>query len=479
MFTPHSLGAAFINGTWESFPDLPRLSVDNPFNSSVLGAVPNCDSKITERAIEVSANAFRSWQATTVLERSTLLKRAASLLREHEAALASLLTLEQGKPISQAKGEIQYGASYFEWFAEETRRTYGDVIPSPSPGRRIMVLKEPIGVCAAITPWNFPHAMIARKAAAALAAGCTIIVKPASETPFSALAIAKVCELAGLPPGVINIVTGDPEPIAKALMASSTVRKLTFTGSTGVGKLLMRQSADTLKRLTLELGGNAPFIVFADADLDLAAKDFLHAKYRNAGQTCICANRVLLHSAIADQFIDKIASLSEQLKVGDGSLSGTDIGPLISSDAKEKVWGLLNDAISKGARIRSGKLENSSDLLMKPVIIDKVTKEMRLWEEEIFGPVAACAEFQSDEEAIKLANDSQHGLAAYLFTRDLSLAHRAAERLEYGMVGINSSSISLAEAPFGGVKQSGFGREGSRYGIEEYLSIKYVSINLN
>jgi succinate-semialdehyde dehydrogenase/glutarate-semialdehyde dehydrogenase len=397
----------------------------------------------------------------------------------HTEDLARLMTAEQGKPLDEARGEVAYGASFIDWFAEEGRRVYGDVIPTQEAGRRILVLKQPVGVCAAITPWNFPIAMITRKAGAALAAGCTLVVKPAEQTPLSALALAVLAERAGLPPGVFNVVTGRPEPIGAELTGNPTVRKLSFTGSTEVGRLLMRQCADTLKRLSLELGGNAPFIVFDDADLEAAVEGALQSKYRNSGQTCVCANRILVQAGVYDAFAERLAARVRELRVGAGTEAGVTQGPLIDSAALAKVESQVADAVGQGARVLAGGGRHAlGGTFYQPTVLAEVTTAMLVAREETFGPVAPLLRFADEHEAIALANATEYGLAAYFYSRDLARVWRVAEALEYGMVGVNAGVISTAVAPFGGVKQSGFGREGSRYGIEEYLDIKYLCLGL-
>lgn len=469
--------ACYINGAWVSAPGK-RSVVRNPANGEILGEVPELGYEEAASAVDAAAKAFPAWRGLTAAERSVKLRKLAELLGAHSHELAKLLTLEQGKPLSEAKGEIAYGASYVEWFAEEAKRIYGDTVPASSTAKRILVFKEPVGVCAAITPWNFPHAMIARKMAAALAAGCTFVCKPAPETPLSALALAHMCELAGIPDGVFNVITGPAEPIAKAFMDSELVRKVTFTGSTEVGKILIRQSADTVKRMTMELGGNAPQIVFDDADLERAVKGAVFGKYRNAGQTCICVNRFLVQDGVAEKFTQKLAEASAKLKLGNGLEEGVDVGPLISQEAVNKVNGLLQDAISGGARVVCGGPTDGKSLFMMPTVITDLKPGMRINQEEIFGPVSPVRTFRTEEEAVQIANETVHGLAAYFYTSDVGRVFRISEALAFGMIGVNDTAISCAQAPFGGVKQSGFGREGSRYGMDDYLNIKYVSLGL-
>lgn len=453
------------------------IEVSNPATGEVISTVPNCGAKETELAIDKAYTAFSEWKKVNPAKRGALLRALYLAINENINELSTILTLEQGKPLSESKREISYGASYFEWFSEEAKRIYGEVLPSFVDGKRILVTKEPVGVCAAITPWNFPHAMIARKMGAALAAGCTFIARPASETPLSALALGALVQSVGFPPGVVQIVTGDAVPIAKAIMESDKVRKVTFTGSTEVGKILIRQSAETVKRMTMELGGNAPFIVFEDASIEQAVRDGIFAKFRNAGQTCICSNRILVHEGIAKNFTERFVAEVKKLKVGPG-IDDPDLGPLNSSQAKEKVELLLKDAVNKGARVVTGGVSKERSLFMEPTVITGIKENMRLNYEEVFGPLAPIATFSTEEEAIKRANDTEFGLAAYIYTKDLARAFRVSEALEYGMVGVNDTAISTAQIPFGGVKHSGFGREGGHYGVEEYLNIKYTSVGI-
>ena len=417
------------------------------------------------------------WKQRTAEDRANLLKRWFELMVEHQEDLAILMTTEQGKPIAESRGEITYAASYIQWFAEEARRLYGEVIPSPWGDKRIIITREPVGVCAAITPWNFPSAMITRKVAPALAAGCTIIVKPATQTPLSALAMAELALRAGIPKGVFNVVTGDPRPIGGVLTSSPTVRKLTFTGSTEIGRLLAAQCAPTLKRMSLELGGNAPFIVFDDADLDAAVAGAIASKYRNTGQTCVCSNRFLVQEGVYEAFAEKLSKAVAALKVGNGLEVDITQGPLIDEAALNKVEELVTDAISKGAKVTlGGKRHVLGGTFYEPTILANVTKDMRLAKEEIFGPVSPLFKFKTEEEAIAMANDTEFGLAAYFYSKDVGRAFRVTEALEYGMVGVNSGIISTAVAPFGGVKQSGMGREGSLHGIDEYVDCKYMCL---
>ncbi len=464
-----------IDGAWVDADNGTTLAVRNPATGALLGHVPDMSADETLRAIAAAERAFEPWRARTAEDRSRILRRWFELVMEHQEDLAALMTSEQGKPLAEARGEIAYAASYIEWFAEEARRIYGDVIPSPWTDKRIVVVREPVGVCAAITPWNFPSAMITRKVAPALAAGCTIIVKPASQTPLSALALVELAVRAGVPTGVFNVITGGARAIGGALTTSPVVRKLTFTGSTEVGRLLAAQSAPTLKKLSLELGGNAPFIVFEDADLDAAVQGVIASKYRNTGQTCVCTNRVLVHEAIYDVFAMKLARAVAELKVGNGFAPDVVQGPLIDVQAVNKVEALVADVRAKGGRVLTGgKRHALGGTFYEPTILADVTPDMQVAREEIFGPVAPLFRFATDDQAVAMANDTEFGLAAYFYTRDQRRSWRVSERLEYGMVGINSGVISTAVAPFGGVKQSGMGREGSKYGIEDYLHTKYL-----
>ncbi len=465
----------FVAGTWIDADDGGCSPVTNPATGATIAHVPRCGAEETGRAIAAAEAAFPGWRAETAGRRAALLRRWFELILENREDLALLMTLEQGKPLAESRGEIDYAASYVEWFAEEAKRLYGDVIPSPLPDRRIVVVKEPVGVCAAITPWNFPAAMITRKAAPALAAGCTMIVKPAEQTPLSALALAALAERAGIPPGVFSVVTGSARQIGAVLTASTAVRKLTFTGSTEVGRLLIGQCAGTVKRLSMELGGNAPFIVFDDADLDAAVAGALASKYRNAGQTCVCSNRFLVQDGIYDRFAARLSEAVAAMTVGNGLEDGVQQGPLIDAAALAKVEELVADATRSGASVAvGGRRHELGGTWFEPTVLTGVTASMRVAVEEIFGPVAPLIRFTDEAEAVRLANDSDYGLAAYLFTRDHARVWRVGEALEYGMVGINTGLISTAVAPFGGVKQSGFGREGSRYGIEDYVEIKYL-----
>ncbi len=468
--------ACLIGGEWLKATGA-RLEIRNPANAARVGSVPDFGAAETRRAIEAAEAAFGPWKAKTAAERAKILKRWFELMMQNQEDLAQLMTAEQGKPLAEARGEIAYAASFIEWFAEEARRVHGEVIPSPLPDRRLIVIKQPVGVCAAITPWNFPAAMITRKAAPALAAGCTMVVKPAEQTPLSALALAWLGQQAGIPPGVLNIVTGGPVAIGGELTSNPKVLKLSFTGSTEVGRLLMAQCAPTIKKMSLELGGNAPFIVFEDADLDAAVAGAMVSKYRNAGQTCVCANRFLVQESVGEAFAEKLATAVAALKVGDGTEEGVTQGPLIDPPALAKVEELLADAVGKGARVVcGGKRHARGATFFEPTVVVGVTPAMRMAREEIFGPVAPIYSFKDEAEAVRLANDTEFGLAAYFYSRDIARVWRVAEALDYGMVGINSGLISNEVAPFGGVKQSGLGREGSRHGIEEYLEIKYLAM---
>lgn len=476
--TDHSLlrQQAFINGQWQDAENANVYPVTNPFNGKTLAHVPDMGAAETRRAIEAAHAAFPAWAGKTAADRSKILRRWFELQLEHADDLGILLTSEQGKPLAEAKGEIIYGASFVEWFAEEGKRIYGDVIPSHGTDKRIVILKQPIGVVAAITPWNFPNAMITRKVAPALAAGCTVVLKPAEDTPLSALALAYLAVQAGFPPGVLNIVTtSEAATVGGELTSNPLVKKLSFTGSTEVGKLLMKQCAGTVKKISLELGGNAPFIVFDDADVDAAVEGAIASKYRNAGQTCVCANRIYVQESIYEEFVEKMTHAVKRLHVGSGMETGVAIGPLINSDGIEKVERLVKDALSKGANVQTGgKRHMLGGTFFEPTILTNVRREMDITQEEIFGPVAPVYSFKDDKDAIEQANDTPFGLAAYFYGRDISRIWRAAEGLEYGMVGINTGLVATPVAPFGGMKESGIGREGSKYGIEEYVEVKYL-----
>ncbi|MEM9260378.1 MAG: NAD-dependent succinate-semialdehyde dehydrogenase [Bacteroidota bacterium] len=467
---------AYFAGKWVAAPSGNTFAVRNPYDNSLLAEVADLDASATKAAISAAEKAFTSWKQQTAATRSKLLRRWQDLILEHLNDLALLLTSEQGKPLAEAKGEIRYGASFIEWFAEEARRVYGDVIPGHQADKRIVVIKQPIGVVAAITPWNFPNAMIARKVGPALAAGCTVVLKPAEDTPLSALALAVLAEEAGIPPGVFNVVTtSQPKAVGNVLTSDDRVRKLSFTGSTQVGKVLMRQCANSVKKLSLELGGNAPFIVFDDADISGAVAGAVASKYRNAGQTCVCANRFFVQAGVYDAFVAAFKIAVAELKLGDGRREGVTIGPMINAAAIEKVAEIVEDAKEKGATVVTGGVRAEvGDYFYEPTILTNVNSSMRVSEAEIFGPVAPIFKFTTEAEAIRLANDTPAGLAAYFYGQDYARLWRVAEALEYGMVGINTGMISTTVAPFGGIKESGFGREGSKYGIEDYLEIKYM-----
>ncbi|GAB7544026.1 NAD-dependent succinate-semialdehyde dehydrogenase [Cupriavidus sp. 8B] len=466
-----------IGGEWCHADTQETFVVRNPATGDVLARVPTAGQQETQRAIAAAEQALPAWRKRPAGERAALVRAWHDLILDHAEDLARLLTAEQGKPLADARGEVAYAASFVDWFAEEARRVYGDVIPSPAGDRRIMALKEPVGVCAAITPWNFPYAMVTRKAAAALAAGCTMVLKPAEQTPLCALALGVLAERAGIPAGVLNIVTGDPVAIGKVMTQSPVVRKISFTGSTEVGRLLMRQSADTVKKLSLELGGNAPFIVFDDADLDEAVAGLMVAKYRNAGQACIAANRIYVQSGVYEAFAAKLVAAVSELNVGHGDRPGIDIGPLIDHDAVAKIEKHVEDARRLGARVLHGGQRHAlGGTFFEPTVVADATANMALATEETFGPLAPLFRFEDDAQAIAAANAVEFGLGAYLYSRDIGRIWRAIDALEVGMVGVNSGLISTAVAPFGGVKQSGLGREGSKYGIEEYLVVKYVCL---
>ena len=466
---------AYLNGQWCDADQAGKHEVYNPANGSLLGSVPMMGAAETRRAIEAANVAWPAWKKKTAKERSVILRRWYELMMANADDLALIMTAEQGKPLAEAKGEIGYAASFIEWFAEEGKRTYGDTIPSPSPSNRIVVIKEAIGVCAAITPWNFPAAMITRKAGPALAAGCPMVLKPAEATPFSALRLAVLAERAGIPAGVFSVVTGSAKDIGGEMTSNPIVRKISFTGSTGVGKLLMEQSASSIKKLSLELGGNAPFIVFDDADLDAAVEGAIASKYRNAGQTCVCANRLYVQDGVYDAFAAKLVEAVKKLKGGDGMENGVTQGPLINEQAVKKVEQHIADAVSKGARVLlGGKRHALGHSFFEPTVLADVTPAMQVAREETFGPMAPLFRFKTDEEAVALANDTEFGLASYFYSRDIGRIWRVAEGLESGMVGINTGLISNEVAPFGGVKQSGLGREGSHFGIDDYLVVKYL-----
>ncbi len=469
---------ALIEGLWVEAESGARFPVWDPATGATLGDVPDMGAAEARRAIDAAARAFPGWRATPAKERAVIMRRWFELILAEAERLAQIITSEQGKPLAEARGEIAYAASYIDWFAEEGRRVYGDVLPIAAPGRRQLVFKQPIGVVAAITPWNFPSAMFARKVGAALAAGCTMVLKPAEQTPFSALAIADLAMSAGVPAGVVNVVTArDPEPIGRELTQDPRVRKLSFTGSTVVGKILLRQAAENVQKCSMELGGNAPLIVFADADLDLAVQGAIATKYRNSGQTCISANRLLVHESVAAEFAAKLAARVRELKVGDGREEGVAVGPLIEKAAVEKCERHVADAIARGAKLLTGGARHKlGGTFFEPTVLQGVSEDALIFGEETFGPVAPIASFADDAEAVRLANATPSGLAAYFYSRDLSRIFRVAEALEFGMVGVNETLISSEIAPFGGMKESGLGREGSRYGIDDYLEIKYVCL---
>lgn len=467
---------AYINGQWVGADTGGTLAVDNPATGVLIGTVPNMGAAETRRAIEAAGAAFPLWAAKTAKERSIILTRWAELIVQNVEDLAVLMTSEQGKPLAEARGEILSGAAYIQWFAEEGRRVYGDVIPQPRGGQRLLVVKQPVGVCGAITPWNFPSSMIARKAGAALAVGCTLVVKPSDLTPFSALALAELAERAGLPAGVLNIVIGDAAPIGDELSFNPIVKKITFTGSTAVGKLLLGKAAQTVKKVSMELGGNAPFIVFDDADLDAAVAGAVLSKFRNAGQTCVCANRVFVQEGIYEAFAAKFTAATQGLKVGNGLDTGTTTGPLIDDRALAKVERMVADATEKGARVLTGGTKHAlGGRFYTPTVLADVTGEMSVVRDEIFGPVAPLVRFKDEADVIRLANDTDYGLAAYFYARDLGRVWRVAEALEYGMVAVNEGAIATEVAPFGGIKQSGMGREGSKYGVDDYIQLKFVT----
>jgi succinate-semialdehyde dehydrogenase/glutarate-semialdehyde dehydrogenase len=468
---------AYIDGQWTDADSGETLAVTNPATGKTIAEIAKCGTAETRRAIDAASQALVSWRQKTVKERSAILRKWFDLVIEHQVDLAQIMTAEQGKPLAEAQGEVVYGANYIEWFAEEAKRVYGDTIAPPSNDKRIVVIKQPIGVVACITPWNLPSAMLTRKIAPALAAGCTVVCKPANATPLSAFAVVELLERAGAPAGVVNIVAGNTREIGAEMTSSPSVRKLSFTGSTAVGKLLMEQCATTVKRTSMELGGNAPFIVFDDADIDEAISGAIACKYRNAGQTCVSANRILVQEAVHDEFTEKLAAASADLKMGDGTEAGVLIGPLIDVGAANDVIEIVQDAVSKGAQIVVGG--GRSDLgtcFVQPTVLTGVNNSMRMFREEIFGPIAPIYKFKTEQEAIALANDTEFGLASYIYARDIGRIWRVSEALEYGIVGVNAGMISNEMAPFGGVKESGQGREGSLYGLDDYLEIKAITI---
>jgi succinate-semialdehyde dehydrogenase / glutarate-semialdehyde dehydrogenase len=471
--------ACYINGKWIQADSKRTIAVYNPFDGKELGKVPECGRAETAAAIDAAERAFSAWRDLSAKERSDVMWKWAHLIDENKEDLALIMTLEQGKPLEEARGEIVYGNGFIKWYAEEARRVYGDIIPANKSNQRILVIKQPVGVVAAITPWNFPHAMITRKIAPALAVGCTVVVKPDKSTPFSAFALAVLAQEAGFPKGVINILTGKSEPIGKEMTSNPIVRKLSFTGSTEVGRTLMAQCAPTIKKISLELGGNAPFIVFDDADLDAAVEGCMISKFRNSGQTCVCANRIYVQDRVYDRFAQKLVAAVKKLKVGNGLDEGVQVGPLINEDAIKKVKKHVADAKRKGAKIAlGGKQDELGGLFFEPTVLSNVTDDMLVAREETFGPVAPLFKFKNDKQLLQLANNTIFGLASYFYSRDIERIWRIAEGLEYGMVGINTGLVSTEVAPFGGVKQSGVGREGSKYGIEPYLEIKYLCLQL-
>lgn len=471
---------AFINGVWCDADNKQTHEVLNPATGEVIGTVPMMGANETRRAIEAADTAQSTWAKKTGKERSIVLRRWHTLIAENIEDLALLMTHEQGKPIGEAKGEIQSGLDYLEWFAEEAKRVYGDVIPGHMADKRLIVIKQPVGVTAAITPWNFPHSMISRKAGPALAAGCPMIVKPAMETPYSALAMAYLAQQAGIPDGIYSVVTGDPVAIGEEMTTNPMVKKISFTGSTRVGKILMKQCADTVKKMSMELGGNAPFIVFDDADIDAAVTGAMMSKYRNSGQTCVCANRLFVQAGVYEEFSQKLAEQVRAIKVGNGLESGVTQGPLISKAAADNTEALVEDAKNKGATVLCGGQRVDADKnFFNPTILTNVNNDMRIANEEIFAPIAPIFKFDTDEEAVALANRTEYGLAGYFYSRDIGRVWRIAEALEVGMVGVNTGMLTTELAPFGGVKESGMGREGSKYGIEEYVETKYICLDIN
>lgn len=472
---PYFREQGYIDGIWCDAKSKDTVEVIDPATNQPIGTVPNMATEEAKAAVDAAAKALPTWRALTAHQRSTLLQRWFQLIQDNKRQLAELMTFEQGKPVAEAEGEITYAASFIEWFAEQGKRTNGEIIPSPSPDKRLMVIKQGIGVCAAITPWNFPAAMITRKAAPALAAGCTMVIKPANETPYTALALAELAAQAGIPAGVINIVTGDAVKIGEVFTSDNRVRKLSFTGSTRVGRLLMRQCADSVKKVSLELGGNAPFIVFNDADIEKAVEGAMGAKFRNAGQTCVCANRFYIHKDVYQQFSERFVAAVKKLKVGNGFTEGVTIGPLINHKAVEKSQSLLADTLQRGATLLcGGERDKAGENFFQPTVVGNVPADSHILEEEIFGPVAPLVIFDTEEEVVHLANNTIYGLAAYFYSEDPQRIWRVAENLEYGMVGINTGLISNEVAPFGGIKQSGLGREGSEHGIEDYMEMKYL-----
>jgi len=467
----------FVNGLWADSQNGNTIEVNNPATMKIIGKVPNFTGEETKSVINHADKAFHSWKNTTAKERSIILKKWSDLIIENVDDLSKIMTIEQGKPLAEAKGEILMGASYIEFYAEEAKRVYGDIIPDPRPGKRIVIIKQPVGVVGAITPWNFPNSMITRKCAAALAVGCTTVVKPASQTPFSALAVAELAKVAGFPDGVFNIITGSAKEIGMELTKNPKVKKISFTGSTEVGKILMEQSASTVKKLSMELGGHAPFIVFDDADIDEAVAGALQSKFRNSGQTCICTNRLFVHESVYDTFLEKFTNDVKKIKVGNGLDEGIVSGPLIDKFSLEKVIDHVQDAVNVGAKIAiGGDVHALGGNFFQPTVLSNVSTKAKITYEETFGPVAPVYKFSNDEEVIKMANDTPYGLASYFYSRDIGRIWRVAEALEYGIVSINNGLPTIPEVPFGGIKESGMGREGSRYGLDDYLIIKYISM---
>jgi succinate-semialdehyde dehydrogenase / glutarate-semialdehyde dehydrogenase len=467
----------YIDGTWVDADNRAIIEVDDPATGEIIGTVPKLGAGETRRAIEAADRAFKSWSRTTAKERAKILRKWFDLMMASQEDLAILMTREQGKPLAESRGEIAYGAAFVEWYAEEGKRVYGDIIPTVAPSRRIMVFKQPVGVSAAITPWNFPHAMITRKCAPALAAGCTVVAKPASFTPYSALALAELAERAGMPKGVFNVITGGAREVGGELTANDLVRKLSFTGSTEVGKILLKQCADTVKKVSMELGGHAPLIIFDDADIEAAVKGAIACKFRNSGQTCVCTNRIYVQDKVYDAFAGKFADAVKQLKVGRGTEPGVEQGPLIEPAAVDKVERHVQDATSKGAKVLTGGQRHQlGGQFYQPTVLSECTPDMLITHEETFGPVAPLYRFKDEEEVIRLANKTEYGLASYFFARDVGRVFRVAEELEAGIVSVNEGIFSTEVAPFGGFKHSGIGREGSKYGIDEYLEIKYVNL---
>jgi succinate-semialdehyde dehydrogenase/glutarate-semialdehyde dehydrogenase len=467
----------YVNGSWITSNSKEVIEVNNPATLKIIGSVPKCGTQETKLAIKAAESAFPSWKAKTAKERSLLLKKWFDLIMLNQEDLAKIMTIEQGKPINESRGEIGYGASFIELYAEEGKRVYGETIPDPLPDRRIVIIKQPIGVVAAITPWNFPSSMITRKAGPALAVGCTIVIKPASQTPYSALALGVLAEEAGIPKGVINIITGTAREIGLELSTNPIVKKLSLTGSTAVGKILLTQSASTVKKVSMELGGHAPFIVFEDANIDEAVIGAMQSKFRNTGQTCVCANRIFVHANIYDEFIEKFTVAVAKIRVGNGMEDGVTSGPLIDTHSLAKVKEHVEDAVNTGAKIIiGGEMNSLGGNFHQPTILSNVTSKAKITYEETFGPIAPVYKFTNEDEVIKMANDTPYGLASYFYSRDIGRVWRVSEALEYGMVGVNTGLTSKAEIPFGGVKESGLGREGSRYGLDEYLEIKYINM---